>query len=133
MYDFQKSKSELAALGQAGVFNGEINTTGGKLPKLGKKFLKHTPNYDKVLLDAYCGRKLNFTLYSTNNMFEIEFEMSNSLGNEEYAEDENRIQLRKGFRAYFTFSKYFADLSFITGTHITGTSTRPILTLKFKN
>ena len=73
-------------------------------------------------MDAYCGRKLNFTLFSTTNLFDIEFEMFDSLGNDEYSEDENKILLRKGFKAHFKFSKYYADLSFITGTHITGTS-----------
>lgn len=53
---------------------------------------------------------------------DLEFEMSDSLGNEEYYEDENKILLRKGFKLYYKFSKHFADLSFITGTHITGTS-----------
>jgi hypothetical protein len=48
--------------------------------------------------------------------------MFDSLGNEEYAEDYSKILLRKGFKAFFKFSKYFADLSFITGNHITGTS-----------
>jgi hypothetical protein len=62
------------------------------------------------------------SIYSTNNMFEIEFEMSDSLSNDEYSEDDSRIQLRKGFKAYFKFSKHFADLSFITGTHIVGSS-----------
>jgi hypothetical protein len=48
--------------------------------------------------------------------------MFDSLGNEEYSEDDGKILLRKGFKAFFKFSKYFADLSFITGNHITGTS-----------
>lgn len=78
--------------------------------------------YEKVLFESYCGRKLNFTVFSTHNIFEIEFEMSDSLGNEEYSEDENKILLRKGFKAFYKFSNQFADLSFITGTHITGTS-----------
>ena len=78
--------------------------------------------FDRVLIDSYCGRKLNFTVFSTYHIFEIEFEMSDSLGNEEYSEDENKINLRKGFKAAFRFSKSYADLSFITGTHITGTS-----------
>ncbi len=56
------------------------------------------------------------------NLFEINFEMFDSLGNEEYAENEDRILLRKGFKAYFKFSKYFANLSFITGKHVSGTS-----------
>ena len=77
---------------------------------------------DRVLIETYCGRKSNMSIYSTNNMFEIEFEMSDSLSNDEYSEDDSRIQLRKGFKAYFKFSKHFADLSFITGTHIVGSS-----------
>jgi hypothetical protein len=48
--------------------------------------------------------------------------MADSLSNEEYSEYENKINLRKGFKLKFKFSKYFADLSFITGSHITGTS-----------
>lgn len=75
-----------------------------------------------MLIESFCGRKSNVTLYSTNNIFEIEFEMSDSLSNEEYSEDDSRVLLRKGFRAYFKFSKHYADLSFITGTHIVGTS-----------
>ena len=77
---------------------------------------------ERILIDTYCGRKLNFTIYSTYHQMDIEFEMSDSLGNEEYAEDEGKILLRKGFRAFFKFSKNYVDLSFITGTHITGTS-----------
>lgn len=85
---------------------------------------KHSKSikYERVHFDSYCGRKLNFTVYSTSNQFEIEFEMYDSLGNEEYSEDENKILLRKGFKAYFKFSNNYADLKFITGTHITGTS-----------
>lgn len=78
--------------------------------------------FKKVLFESYCGRKLNFTLYSTFNLFEIEFEMADSLGNEEYAEDESKILLRKGFKAFYKFSNQFADLSFVTGKHVTGTS-----------
>ena len=78
--------------------------------------------YERVLIDSYCGRKLNFTLYSTLNQLEIEFDMYDSLGNEEYTDDENKIMLRKGFKAYFTFSQDYADLNFITGTHVLGTS-----------
>jgi hypothetical protein len=77
---------------------------------------------ERVYIDAYCGRKLNFTVFSTNNLFDLEFEMFDSLGNEEYSDDETKILLRKGFKAFFMFSKDFVDLSFITGTHITGTS-----------
>jgi hypothetical protein len=44
------------------------------------------------------------------------------LGNDEYSEDESKILLRKGFEAAFVISENFADLSFITGSHITGTS-----------
>jgi hypothetical protein len=121
VYDFQKTNND------GGEFNGEIMSGGGgssaRMSRLSKKMmLKSAIKYDKVLLDLYCGRKLNITLFSTNNILDIEFEMSNSLGNEEYAEDENRIHLRKGFKAFFKFSKYFADLSFITGTHVPGTS-----------
>lgn len=87
-----------------------------------KKSLEAEVKYDKNLIDFYCGRKLNFTVFSSYNMFEIEFEMSDSLGNEEYSEDENKIILRKGFKAFYTFSKNYADLSFITGTYIAGTS-----------
>ena len=76
----------------------------------------------RVLMNTYCGELSNFTLFSTSNLFDIEFEMSDSLGHEEYSDDVNKIKTRKGFRAYFKFSKNFADLSFITGTHITGTS-----------
>lgn len=111
VYDFQK-----------------LRTSRQALTRTGKKQTKAS-NYERQLIDIYCGRKLNFTLYSTFNMLELEFEMSNSLGNEEYAEDENRILLRKGFKAHFKFSKYFADLAFITGTHIIGTSTPLIYTL----
>ena len=73
-------------------------------------------------MNSYCGELSNFTLFSTSNLFDIEFEMSDSLGHEEYSDDINKIKTRKGFRAYFKFSKNFADLSFITGTHVTGTS-----------
>ena len=76
----------------------------------------------RELIKSYCGHQENVTLFSTTHLFDIEFEMSNSLGHEEYADDEFRIKLRKGFKAYFKFSKNFADLSFITGSHITGTS-----------
>lgn len=79
-------------------------------------------NYKKVLYESYCGRKLNFTTYSTYNLFEIEFEMANSLGNDEYSEDESKILLRKGFKAFYKFSNKFADLSFVTGKHVTGSS-----------
>lgn len=113
VYDFQKLKPNVAPTNSNGIVVG---------PRIGKKLLKSLANYERQLIEAYCGRKLNFTIYSTFNMLEIEFEMSNSLGNEEYAEDENRILLRKGFRASFTFSKYYADLAFVTGTHVTGTS-----------
>lgn len=110
VFDYQRSSRDLVA--------HKSHSSG---QKLGKKQLKSS-SLSRYLIDTYCGRKVNFTLFSTNNQFEIEFEMSNSLGNEEYAEDENRILLRKGFRARYTFSKYFADLAFITGTHIVGTS-----------
>ncbi len=52
----------------------------------------------------------------------IKFETSDSLGTGEYDEDENKILLRRGFKAYFKFSKEFVDLSFITGIHVKGTS-----------
>jgi hypothetical protein len=48
--------------------------------------------------------------------------MSNSLGNEEYSEDESKILNRRGFQGLFEFSENFADLSFITGSHLKGTS-----------
>jgi hypothetical protein len=115
VYDYQKPKWDS---NQQEAYSSSSNN---RVQKIGKTFLKAN-QFEKHIIDSYCGRKLNFTLYSTNNLFEIEFEMSNSLGNEEYSEDENRILLRKGFKAHFKFSKYFADLGFITGTHITGTS-----------
>lgn len=123
MYDFQRIKPTALDY-QAGAAGG---VPGGRAPKVGKKHLKASAaaamaNSERHLIDAYCGRKLNFTVFSTYNMLEIEFEMSNSLGNDEYAEDENRILLRKGFKAHFKFSKFYADLAFITGTHVTGTS-----------
>lgn len=76
---------------------------------------------NKILIDTYCGSKSNFKIYSTNNLFEIEFEMSDSLSNDQYSDLENQILLRKGFRLRYEFSDKFADLSFITGKHITGT------------
>ncbi|CAF0709121.1 unnamed protein product [Brachionus calyciflorus] len=108
LYDYQK----------VSTFSSKLSPT-----KFGLES-QYDPNikYEKVLFESYCGRKLNFTVFSTNNIFEIEFEMFDSLGNEEYSEDENKIMLRKGFKAFYKFSNQFADLSFITGTHITGTN-----------
>lgn len=116
LYDYQKSPD-------SNQITNEFKPSA-KLNKHSKKYnqKEQAPSYEKTLIESHCGRKLNFTVYSTFNLFEIEFEMSDSLGNEEYSEDESKILLRKGFKAYFKFSKHFADLSFITGTHITGTS-----------
>lgn len=77
---------------------------------------------NKILIDTYCGQRSNFEIFSTNNLFEIEFEMSDSLSNEQYSDIENRILSRKGFKLRYEFSNQYADLSFITGSHITGTS-----------
>ena len=99
-----------------------IASTKGSKKQQQQLQTQKTYRYERGLMESYCGRKLNFTIFSTTNLFDIEFEMFDSLGNEEYSEDETKILLRKGFRAYFRFSKNYADLSFITGTHITGTS-----------
>jgi hypothetical protein len=80
-----------------------------------------TSSYED-LIQIYCGLKKNFTVFSTTSVFMIKFETSDSLGTGEYDEDENKILLRRGFKAYFKFSKEFVDLSFITGIHVKGTS-----------
>jgi len=108
IYDYQKNQQE--------KIRQQVLSKSIKISKLEKLKL------ERVLVDSYCGKKSNLTIYSTNNLFEIEFEMSDSLSNDEYSEDDLKITLRRGFKAYFKFSKSFADLSFITGTHITGTS-----------
>ena len=77
---------------------------------------------NRVLIDTYCGQRSNFTIFSTHNLFELEFEMADSLSNEEYSEYEKKILFRKGFKLHYKFSKFYADLSFITGKHVTGTS-----------
>ena len=81
-----------------------------------------TTNYERDLINTYCGNKSDLTVFSTSNLLDIKFETTDSLGNEEYSEDENKINQRKGFRAYFKFETSLADLKFITGTHIKGTS-----------
>ncbi len=48
--------------------------------------------------------------------------MSDSLSNDQYSDLQNQILLRKGFRLKYEFSDQYADLAFITGQHITGTS-----------
>ena len=78
--------------------------------------------YDDELIEAYCGIKKNFTIYSTKSLLLIKFETSDSLGNNEYNDDESKVSQRRGFKAFFKFSKDFVNLSFITGRHIKGTS-----------
>ena len=56
--------------------------------------------------------------------------MSDSLSNEQYSDIENRILSRKGFKLRYEFSNQYADLSFITGSHITGTS-KMMIHIKF--
>ncbi len=76
----------------------------------------------RILIDTYCGKKNNLKIYSTNNLFEFEFDMADSLSNEQYSDVENQILLRKGFKVRYEFSEHYADLSFVTGSHVTGTS-----------
>ncbi len=116
IYDYQKTTDSESEKSSKETRSNQVKQS------ISIKSLQPDQQLERVLIESYCGRKLNFTLYSTSNQFEIEFEMFDSLGNEEYSEDESKILLRKGFKAFFKFSKYFADLSFITGNHITGTS-----------
>ena len=118
IYDYQRNQQE--------KIRQQILSKSIKISKLEKLKL------EKVQIDSYCGKKSNVTIYSTNHLFEMEFEMSDSLSNDEYSEDDSKIILRRGFKAYFKFSKDFADLSFITGTHIIGTSNLFICIFKSK-
>ena len=62
------------------------------------------------------------TVYSTTSVLMIKFETSDSITNGEYDDDVKKVFPRRGFKARFTFSKDYADLSFVTGIHIKGTS-----------
>lgn len=88
-----------------------------------------TSALNRILIDTYCGKKDNLKIYSTNNLFEFEFDMADSLSNDQYSDFENQILWRKGFKVHYEFSEYYADLSFITGSHVTGTSKEFLLTL----
>lgn len=88
-----------------------------------------TSALNRILIDTYCGKKDNLKIYSTNNLFEFEFDMADSLSNDQYSDFENQILWRKGFKVRYEFSEYYADLSFITGTHVTGTSKQFLTTL----
>ena len=74
----------------------------------------------RSLISTYCGHKTNLSLYSSSYLFEIKFETFESLGNQEYSEDEDRILFRKGFKAYYKFDKTYVSLDFITGKHVKG-------------